>query len=166
METRVSEIEKQLALHQQGATNLQQNTNAAIQGMQSQLFEMDKKLDRVLPVLPYQEANEEEIQSLSAEVKTLSATVHEYVRKQMYFAGGLACLVVVVGIVLSIGGGAIMWFINSKVEDAKDERNSYERRLEKIDLEQRKQLDTQHKIELYLARGGDASRGTYSGDKK
>lgn len=177
MESRLADLEKKFAINEVTMVNLQQNTNSTIQGVQSQLVALEKKIDVVLPIVSSQEANEDEIETLNNSMNRLTELVHEYVRKQMYFAGGLACLMVVGGAVLSIGGGAIMWFINSKIEDAKEEKVLIDRRMERLENDYikradanaaaiEKNRDTLHRVELYLSRRGEPDRGTYTGEAK
>lgn len=139
--------------------------------MQSQLADIGRTLRESLQ---HQERNNnEEIDALREEFAETRKELGSIGKKLMYYSGGIAACGVI-GVMLI---GVVVYVFTMSNQEHADRLNLMkaeydrqfavsDRRAEKADAEQRKQLDTLHRIELYLARRGEPDRGAYTGEPK
>lgn len=171
MEKRLTSVEHGLELLNLHHQHAQQATQSSLQGMQSQLADINRTLRESLK--SQENSNNEEIDALREEFAETRRELGVVGKKMMYYSGGIAACGVIGVALISI----VVYVFNATNTDHANRisqmRVDYDRRLqlteqrfEKYDAKSDKQLQTLHNIELYLARRGEPGRGDYTGDDK
>jgi DnaJ-domain-containing protein 1 len=160
MEHRVSSLEHQAELRKLESTHAQQRLSTSVEGLQSQMAEMIRMTRESLS--QHETDNNAEITALRGEFAETHKELAAIGRKLTYYSGGLAACGAVGFFLVS----AVIYVFNTTNQTHTDRQAAAERRVEKIENQQEELQRTLHRIELYLARGGEPDRGTYTGEQK